>query len=82
MNIYGRRAKINRAVEDPHRFIIDAMIVLAVRDYERLLKRKVRGKKTVADIKELEQFFQSTWFATLTDLDGIELMGRIREEAR
>ena len=50
MNIYGRRAKINRAVEDPHRFIIDAMIVLAVRDYERLLKKKGARQKRLLRI--------------------------------
>ena len=67
---------INRSVGDPLDNLANAIILLAVQDYRRALKRRkseVRG--------ECEKFFQSGWFEILTDVDGKVLMEKLQKEA-
>lgn len=58
--------------------LANAIIVPAVTDYRGLLT----GSKPTAEVNvsEVERFFKSDWFGTLTKVDGIKLMTEIRKE--
>ena len=61
-----------------------AIILQAVKDYRqalKLLRRKPESKRGQALEKEVRKFFQSYWFAHLTDIDSEFLIERLREEA-
>lgn len=60
-----------------------AIVEQAARDYKRSLKKlekephDIEAKKLVADV---ERFFTGQWIKELTDVDGIEIMNRIKED--
>ena len=59
------------------------IILRAVEDY-RKARRKLsiypNPKRALATVQETEQFFESWWFAQLTDLDGEWLLSQLKEE--
>jgi len=59
------------------------IILRAVEDY-RKARRKLsiypNLKRALATVQETEQFFESWWFAQLTDLDGEWLLSQLKEE--
>ena len=59
------------------------IILRAVEDY-RKARRKLsiypNLKRALATVQETEQFFESRWFAQLTDLDGEWLLSQLKEE--
>ena len=61
----------------------NAIIIQAVKDYRNALKTLKRypryepAKKVVA---EVEEFFRSEWYRTLTSVDADMLMRKIRRE--
>lgn len=61
-------------------FLIEAIIKKAAEDYFNLLAGFVVEKHD-CNINEVETFFRSSYFETLTDLDPEYLMTRIKEEA-
>ncbi len=67
---------------DGYTDLANAIIVRAVKDYKRTLrklKRNPKNKKAEKDLKELESFFFSEWYRILTDLDASYLIRKIRE---
>ena len=61
-----------------------AIILQAVQDYRRALKvlrRKPESKVAQALEVEVRSFFQSWWFAQLTDIGSKFLIEKLREEA-
>ena len=52
-----------------------AIILQAVKDYRKALKKKERGQK-----RECERFFRSQWFVILSDVDGESLIELLRKE--
>ncbi len=61
-----------------------AIILQAVQDYRRALKilrRRPMSQTAQALEAEVRNFFQSWWFAQLTDVDAEYLIIRLREEA-
>ncbi|RGU89892.1 hypothetical protein DWW31_18200 [Clostridium sp. AF15-17LB] len=60
-----------------------AIVEQAARDYKRSLKKLVKephnieAKKLVADA---ERFFTGQWIKELTDVDGLDIMNRIKED--
>ena len=62
------------------RILIEATIKKAAEDYFDLLAGFLRPTRD-CNIKELEYFFQSKYFATLTRLKPEYIMERIQEEA-
>lgn len=79
----GQSAGLEQGYQD----LIIAIIKQAVRDYEtvliRLFSRPAGAKKAALEMKktELEVFFHSEWFGTLTDFDGDILIAAARKHA-
>lgn len=64
--------------------LANAVVVDAVKQY-RKLKRKQRagerlGKAALEELQEIEEFFQSEWFELFTDVDGVELLKKLKAE--
>lgn len=62
--------------------LANAIIVRAVQDYQLVLTGYENSMGRILYQKELENFFQSEWFNTLTKLDGTMIMEKIRKELR
>ena len=55
------------------------IIAMAAKDYREALKTRCH-KHSRFKVKEIEQFFRSSWFGRLTDADPEYIMERIRDE--
>lgn len=68
---------------DAYERLANAIILQAVKDYRRTLKR-LSKRPHDSDIKkekvDLEQFFRSDWFSTLTSLDPELLIEKLTSE--
>ena len=61
------------------------VVRLAADDYRftlRRIKRDRRDRNARREARRLEYFFRSGWFHVLLDIDGEELIQRLREEIR
>lgn len=70
-------------VGDPYENLANAIILTAVDEYRRALKRYEKNPKSTvakADIDELERFFRSKWYSALTTIDGELLIRKICAE--
>ncbi len=70
---------------DGWRGLADAVILMAVEDYRHTIKRlraKPKNKGLQEQKTEIEEFFLSSWFAVLTDLDGKDLLIRLQFETK
>lgn len=66
---------------NPYQALANAIVELAVKDYKKALKQHYRfpnEKEYKDEIKDLEKFFRSGWYGTLTDLDGEYLISGVR----
>ena len=64
--------------------LANAIILQAVKDYRMALKSlKVnsRNRTAQADKAEIERFFRSQWYSTLTDVNGEMLILSLQKEA-
>lgn len=59
---------------DPYENLANAIILRAVEDYRLTDNEK--------ELEEIEDFFHSDWFATLTRLDPDLLIKKLRKEKR
>ena len=50
------------------------------REVLQVLKQYPHYEKAIKAREEIERFFQSAWFQTLTGLDGIPIMERLQKE--
>ena len=65
--------------------LANAIITQAATDYKKILRRLKKqpdNPKLSREQVRIEKFFQSSWFRTLSDLDGRDLMWKIRMEVR
>ena len=63
--------------------LANAIIIQAVKDYRKALKtlkRYPRNEPAKAVVEEVEEFFRSEWYRTLTSVDADMLMRKIRRE--
>lgn len=63
--------------------LANAIIIQAVKDYRnalKTLKRYPRYELAKAVVAEVEEFFRSEWYRTLTSVDADMLMTKIRRE--
>ena len=70
---------------DPYEVLANAIIVQAVDDYRRALhyfNLRPNNEKYQARVEELEAFFYTSWFGTLTALDPDALIEKLRKEAK
>lgn len=68
---------------DPYIELANAIIVQAATDYRaahRKLKKKPGNKDSLEMISGVERFFRSSWYETLTDIDGAWLLGKLKAE--
>lgn len=75
------------SMEECYENLVTAIVKQAVRDYERILLQlfsRPTGEKQVRlnmEKVELEVFFHSAWYGTLTDIDGDRLIRTMRSHA-
>ena len=65
--------------------LAEAIILKAVEDYRHTIKQlraKPKNKSFLEQKAEIEEFFLSSWFAVLTDLDGKNLLFRLQSETK
>lgn len=70
--------------EDPYEKLANAIVVQAVSDYRAALQKVRKNPKNKDDLDEalqIERFFRSQWYQTLTSVDGEYLIDRLRKEA-
>lgn len=63
--------------------LANAIVIQAVKDYRKalkILKRHPRYEPAQATVAEVEEFFHSAWYRTLTSVDADMLMTKIRRE--
>ncbi len=63
--------------------LVNAIILQAVKDYRRALRRIQRNPLDGAPKRrkrEIERFFRSQWFKDICDLDGETIMKSLQEE--
>jgi hypothetical protein len=68
----------------PYENLANAIIIQACKDYRKAYKRYLRRYRSTdkpeEELVELENFFRSDWYNTLTSIDGEYIMARIRKE--
>ena len=64
--------------------LANAIVLQACKDYKsaykHYLRRYGRADRTDPQLAELEKFFRSDWYKTLTSVDGEYLMKRLQNE--
>lgn len=64
--------------------LCNAIVMQAAKDYRAnvgRLRKRPEDSMARADIRELKQFFCSSWFTVLSDADGNYILQRLRKEA-
>lgn len=66
---------------DPYQKLADAIVLQAVKDYRQDLRRMKNRPSNInkGKVKEDERFFRSSWFKSLTKIDGNYLIEKLRE---
>ena len=67
----------------PYNELANAIVMQAVKDYRKALKSlrlNSRNKKAMEEAMDCEEFFRSTWYRTLTSVDGEYLIDKLRAE--
>ena len=68
----------------PYENLANAIIIQACKDYRKAYNRYLRRYRSTdkpdEELVELENFFRSDWYNTLTSIDGEYIMARIRKE--
>lgn len=74
----------SQATETQWHDLANAIILHAVARYRALQERLRSGNHIptgrYSELANLERFFVSQYFATLTDIDGLELLARLQDE--
>ena len=63
--------------------LASAIVLMAVKDYRQALKKlrqHPERRSAQAAVNEMEKFFRSEWYRTLTTIDGDSLMRKLKEE--
>ena len=74
-------AKTNNG--DPYENLANAIVLSAVEDYRKALKkysRNLNNKSAKAEVDSLERFFRSQWYSVLTSVEGEFLIQKLRAE--
>lgn len=69
--------------EDPYERLANAIILQAVSDYRRDLKKikkNPQNRDVMNDVLQIEKFFRSPWYQVLTNVDGEVLIQKLRKE--
>ena len=84
---YERSVERSAVLEnaDCYENLANAIILQAVRDYKKVLFRledHPNNRDANYEKKKLEQFFHSSWYNTLTDLDADTLISGVRARVK
>lgn len=63
--------------------LANAIIIQAAKDFRAAYKRMKRfpnDVRTQDEVRELTKFFFSQWFEMLSDVDGLSLLRKMKEE--
>lgn len=69
--------------ENPYEKLANAIVLQAVSDYRAALKKVKKNpnnRDAINEALQIEKFFRSEWYQTLTALDGEYLIDRLRKE--
>lgn len=68
-------------IETRYESLCLAIVEMAVRDYKKALEAEKRCEdlNVKREVRELEKFFKSEWFAQLSSLDGRLLIKNVRK---
>ena len=69
--------------ENPYEKLANAIILQAVSDYRRALrkvKKKPKNRDAIDGALQIERFFRSEWYQVLTSVDGEYLIEKLHEE--
>lgn len=69
---------------NPYVELANAIVIRAANDYRKVLKaysRNSHNNFAKYEIENCERFFRSSWYETLTDVDGGFLIRKLRQEA-
>ena len=69
--------------ENPYERLANAIVLQAVSDYRTVLqkiRKNTKNKEAVGEALQIEKFFLSQWYQTLTSVDGEYLINRLRKE--
>ena len=69
--------------ENPYEKLANAIVLQAVSDYRAALKKVKKNpinRDVINEALQIEKFFRSEWYQTLTSLDGEYLIERLRKE--
>jgi len=75
----------DRTIQQSWEDLANAVILQAREDYLKVcnqLQRKPYDRKTEKERRSLETFFRSRWFATLSAIDGGELLKIMKNQRR
>ena len=67
---------------DGNQALANAIVIQAANDYNcaiRTLKKHLKSRAPWTEITNLEKFFHSVWYSTLTDVDGEYMSKRLRK---
>ena len=68
-------------MEDEYAGLVQAVVMQAVEDYRRarkILRRRPDHTRAMKTARDVEGFFRSAWFVTLTGLDGREILEKLK----
>ena len=71
--------------EDPYERLANAIVLQAVNDYRialKAVKRNPNNSIALDNALQIERFFRSGWYSTLTSVDDEYLIRRLQEEIR
>lgn len=65
--------------------LANAIIIMAAKDYRKaakVLRDFPNDKEARKEIRKCERFFNSKWCSLLSDIDGKQILKKLREERR
>lgn len=68
---------------DPYEELANAIVLMAVKDYRKILiklKKHPYNKGALYTKEEIERFFASNWYSSLTKVDSKILMDKLNQE--
>ena len=69
---------------EPYEALANAIVEFAAKEYIKDDRKALRGNRVERsyELKRLERFFLSPWYAVLTDVDGDWLIEQLKKEAK
>ena len=69
---------------EPYEALANAIVEFAAKEYIKEYRKALRGNRVERnyELKRLERFFLSPWYAVLTDVDGEWLIEQLKKEAK